>query len=325
MDIQRTECEVKVAGTLDLSTLLGLGGELLGQGAQKDIYLAGQEDLRIREENSQFTLTHKRDDIGATARVRGVSSQVLAEAEALRLIRERGIRVQVCKKRIWVRLGATALRLDNVEHLGPFVEISAADETSLFEVLAWLGIDRGRLIRHSYLELMIARSLPRWVQLVLRCHEKVGELAFGITSGVLTTVGVLVGVNSATASRLPVIAAIVAIAVADSCSDAFGMYMAKVSERGTTPKQAFRYALGTLAGKAFFPLTFMGPLLVLPLDVAVGVNLAWGALGLALLSAEQAVVEQQSVIRRIARNLGLAAIIIANSMLAGSLVAKLEE
>src|SRR5579871_3575171 len=104
MDIQRTECEVKVEGTLDLSALLGAGGELLGQGVQKDMYLAGRDHRRIREENGQFTFTHKQDDIGATARVKGVASQVLTEAEALRSIKEFGIRVQVCKKRTWVRL-----------------------------------------------------------------------------------------------------------------------------------------------------------------------------------------------------------------------------
>jgi VIT1/CCC1 family predicted Fe2+/Mn2+ transporter len=187
------------------------------------------------------------------------------------------------------------------------------------------GIDRSLLIRDSYRDLMIARSLPRWVQLVLRFHEKVGELAFGITSGILTTTGVLVGVNSATADRLSVVAAVVSIAVADSCSDAFGMYMSKVSERGVAARQALRYALGTLLGKAFLPLTFLVPLLVLPLGVAVWVDVAWGAVALALLSAEQAVVERGPVGRRIARNLGVAVVILANSTLAGMLVARLKE
>jgi predicted adenylyl cyclase CyaB len=324
MDVQRTECEGKVEGEFELAKLLSLGGELLGQGVQKDVYLAGHNHLRIREENGCFTLTEKLDDIGTSARVKGVSSQVLTEDEARRLTRQRGVRVQVCKKRTWVRLGTAVLRLDEVEHLGQFLEISAADEGGLFDILGRLGVARDRLIRKSYLDLMIARSLPRWLQLVLRFHERVGELAFGITSGILTTVGVLVGVNSATSDRLSVIAAIVAIAIADSCSDAFGMYMAKVSERGVAAGQALRYALATLAGKAFLPLTFLVPLLFLPLATAVWVNLVWGALALALLSAEQAVVEQQSVLWRVARNLALALFIVGNSIVAGSLVAMLK-
>ena len=64
---------------------------------------------------------------------------------------------------------------------------------------------------------------------------------------------------------------------------------------------------------------------MLPLGAAVWVDLAWGALALALLSAEQAVVDQQSVGGRIARNLGLALVIVANSWLAGLVVAGLRE
>jgi VIT1/CCC1 family predicted Fe2+/Mn2+ transporter len=72
-------------------------------------------------------------------------------------------------------------------------------------------------------------------------------------------------------------------------------------------------------------LTFIVPLLILPLGAAIWVDLAWGGLTLALLSAEQAVVEQQSIARRVARNLGLALVILVNSVLAGSLVAWLKE
>jgi hypothetical protein len=48
-------------------------------------------------------------------------------------------------------------------------------------------------------------------------------------------------------------------------------------------------------------------------------------LALALLSAEQAVVDQQPVGRRVARNLGLAVVIVLNSMLAGLVVARFRE
>jgi predicted adenylyl cyclase CyaB len=323
--MQRKECEVKLEGSLDLRALLDRGGELLGQGVQKDYYLAGHKHLRMREEQGQFTLTDKAEDTGQRARIRAVSSEVLSPKEASRLIKERGVRALVCKKRTWVRLAGAIIRLDEVEHLGCFIEISANDESTLSATLEQLGLSDRLLIKQSYLDLMLARSLPYWIRLVLRFHDRVGELMFGLTSGVLTTIGVLVGVNSATSSRLSVIAAVAAIAVADSCSDAFGMYMAKVSERGGSTHQALRFALGTLAGKAVLPLTFIVPLLVLPLSAAVGVDLAWGALTLVLLSAEQAVVEQQSVARRIGRNLGLALVILMNSALVGWLVAWLKD
>jgi predicted adenylyl cyclase CyaB len=325
MGTRRTECEVKLEGAIELRALLDRGGELLGQGVQKDYYLAGHKHLRIREEQGQLTLTEKAEDTGSKVRIREVSSQVLSPEEASQLINQRGVRILVCKKRTWVRLGGAIIRLDEVEHLGSFVEISAQDESALSQTLETLALTGRALIKESYQDLMVARSLPAWIQLVLRFHDRVGELTFGITSGILTTIGVLVGVNSATASRLSVIAAVVAVAVADSCSDAFGMYMAKVSERGSSARQALRLAFGTLAGKAVLPLTFIVPLLIFPLGAAIWVDLAWGALTLGLLSAEQAVVEQQAIARRVARNLGLALVIVVNSALAGSLVAWLKE
>jgi predicted adenylyl cyclase CyaB len=125
MGTRRTECEVKVEGALDLRALLDRGGELLGQGVQKNYYLAGHKHLRLREEQGQFTLTDKAEDTGQRARIREVASQVLSPQEASRLIKERGIRVLVCKQRTWVRLDGAIIRLDEVEHLGSFVEISA--------------------------------------------------------------------------------------------------------------------------------------------------------------------------------------------------------
>ncbi len=325
MNQPRTECEVKVAGTLELAELLARGGELLGQSVQKDHYLAGHDHARLREEQGQFTFTRKSAITGILGRVRGVTSEALTAAEAGRLLRESGVRVQVCKSRTTIRLADVVVRLDEVEHLGSFVEISAADEQSLEKAIGDLGLAGHPLIREGYQELMAARELPRWLRAVLRAHDRIGELTFGITSGILTTVGVLVGVNSATSSRLSVVAAVVAIAVADSCSDAFGIYLSKASERGASHRQALRLALGTLLGKAFLPVTFLGPLLALPLGLAVWVNLAWAALVLTLLSAEQAVVEQRPILPRVARNLGLTVLIVGNSALAGWLVAGLRE
>ncbi len=313
----RKEFQVKVLGTIGLSLLLGLGAEPLGQVTQKDIYLVSEKTWRIREEAGQFLFTQKSHDIGQKARVKDVEERLITQTEANRLLKEKGVKVQVCKSRTLYRLNNSVVAVDRVEHLGDFVEISSAGEKELFQALRSLGFSTSEVVKESYLDMMVQKALPRWLQAVLLFHEKVGELTFGITSGILTTVGVLVGVNAATASKLSVIAAIVAIAVADSLSDAFGMYMSKVSERGGGRKVAFRYAMGTLAGKFFFPLTFIIPIAFSPLETAVWINLSWGGLVLILLSVEQALVAQESVLRQIARNVGLVIFIIAVSTLAG--------
>ena len=47
--------------------------------------------------------------------------------------------------------------------------------------------------------------------------------SFGLTSGVITTLGLMVGLHSGTHSRSVVIGGILTIAVADAMSDALGM------------------------------------------------------------------------------------------------------
>jgi hypothetical protein len=48
-------------------------------------------------------------------------------------------------------------------------------------------------------------------------------VSFGLTSGVITTLGLIVGLHSGTHSKIAVISGIPTIAIADAMSDALGM------------------------------------------------------------------------------------------------------
>ena len=54
-------------------------------------------------------------------------------------------------------------------------------------------------------------------------------VSFGLTSGTITTLGLIVGLHAGTHSRLAVIGGILTIAVADALSDALGMHIAEES------------------------------------------------------------------------------------------------
>ena len=319
----RTERQIKVRGTVDRAFLLKLGVESLGQVTQKDTYLAGRYTWRIREEGGQYIFAQKGHDVGTRARVKKVVESIISKHDADELMKTRGVRVIVYKTSSIFRLRDVVIACDSVEHLGDFTEIRAPSEKKAFTFLQKIGFDAHDSIKESYLDMMIAHRLPPLVRRVLALHQRIGELSFGITSGILTTVGVLVGMQAATASTLAVIASIATIAVADSFSDAFGMYISKVGERGSTKNEALRYALGTFIGKFIFPLTFIVPLTILPLVVGIWVDITWGGVALALLSAEQAIVIQESVVGTIARNIGLAAIIIIFSTVVGNSVSLL--
>lgn len=58
---------------------------------------------------------------------------------------------------------------------------------------------------------------------------KVG-FCFGLTPGIITTLGLMMGLYSGTQDRVVVIGGILIIAIADSLSDAFGIHVSEESE-----------------------------------------------------------------------------------------------
>ncbi len=315
--------EAKIRNHLDPADLFRRGFGRMGQVFQKDTYLAGLSgSVRIREEGEHWIVTTRARVFDQRARTMDLDDRTIDQTEYQRLIRQHGIRAVVSKCRTLFQRGSVVIALDNVEQLGDFTEFRCQSQEELAAILEELGI-RGEFFRENYFEMMLGRNLPRYLQVILRFHDRVGELAFGITSGILTALGVLATVNGATAATLAVIAAIAGIAVGDSSSDAFGMYMSKISERGASQRTAMRYALATLAGKCLFPFTFILPMIFLPLHLAVWVDYAWGAVALSLLSTEQALVAQDSIVRKIGCNLGVAMLIVLLSTGVGELIARL--
>ena len=321
----RREFQLKLPGVIAPSVLLGSGAEKLGQSVQKDIYLTVKDEVwRIRREADHYLLGQKGDDRGWYVRVKEVEERVISKKEADQIIKTHRVLAVICKNRILFRLGDSVITLDEVEQLGSFIEIRSPSEAGIPRILSTLGLRGRETIRESFLDMMLDKKIPAWRRALIRFHDRVGELIFGITSGILTTIGLLVGMNAATDSRLAVVAGILVIAMADSLSDSFGMYLSKLGERGGTRAAALRYASGTFAGKFIFPLSFAIPLLSpIALSTAVMIDLTWGAAVLALLSTEQALVTQTSVVRTIARNVGLAILIVCLSSLVGSIVPKL--
>ncbi len=103
-------------------------------------------------------------------------------------------------------------------------------------------------------------------------------LSFGLTSGVITTLGLMVGVYSGTQSSVAVIASVLTIAVADAMSDALGIHISEESENVHTPKEVWVATLTTFFAKFIVSSTFLIPLFLMDLKDAVLTNIAWGTL-----------------------------------------------
>lgn len=101
-------------------------------------------------------------------------------------------------------------------------------------------------------------------------------LGFGLTSGVITTLGLIVGLDASTGSRFAVISGIFAIAISDALSDALGMHISEESTYKKTRKQVWEATFSTFFFKFVFALTFVLPFLFFSVTNAVIACIAWG-------------------------------------------------
>jgi VIT1/CCC1 family predicted Fe2+/Mn2+ transporter len=87
---------------------------------------------------------------------------------------------------------------------------------------------------------------------------KVG-FSFGLTSGIITTLGLMIGLYSGTHSKLAVLGGILTIAIADALSDALGIHISEESENKHTTKEIWESTISTFFSKFIFALTFVIP------------------------------------------------------------------
>ena len=109
-------------------------------------------------------------------------------------------------------------------------------------------------------------------------------ISFGLTSGVITTLGLMIGLNSGTKSELAVIGGILVIAIADALSDSVGIHISEESENVHSERQIWAATISTFFSKLITALTFVVPVLLFPLQTAIVVSVIWGLCLVSVLS-----------------------------------------
>ena len=145
--------------------------------------------------------------------------------------------------------------------------------------------------------------------------------SFGLTSGVITTLGLMIGLYSGTHSRLAIIGGILVIAFADSFSDSLGIHMSKEAEKGVTKRKIWSATTSSFIAKLIIALTFLIPILLFHLNIAIIISIIWGLLLLNLLSYKIAKSRKQNVLKRMGEHSFIAIIVIVLSGLIGKFVA----
>jgi len=112
-------------------------------------------------------------------------------------------------------------------------------------------------------------------------------VGFGITSGVITTLGLMVGLYSGTHSMIAIIGGIITIAIADAFSDSLGIHISEETVERSSRK-IWQSTFATFISKFFTAIIFLIPILLLSLKTAIITNIGIGMILLGIFSYELA-------------------------------------
>ena len=108
--------------------------------------------------------------------------------------------------------------------------------------------------------------------------------SYGITSGIITTLGLIMGLSAGSGMRSIVLGGIFTIAVADAFSDSLGIHISVESEGKKTAKEVWVSTISCFIAKFIFAIQFIIPFIFLPLYTAVTISVIWGFFLLSVLS-----------------------------------------
>lgn len=145
-------------------------------------------------------------------------------------------------------------------------------------------------------------------------------ISFGLTSGTITTLGLMMGLFSGTHDKLIVIGGILTIAFADAFSDALGIHVSEESRSTSTTKSVWTATITTFLTKVLFSLTFLIPILLFNLTFAVWFNIAYGLIVIALISYKIAVLEKESPAKAIFEHLFITIMVLAVTFAIGHVI-----
>lgn len=108
-------------------------------------------------------------------------------------------------------------------------------------------------------------------------------LSYGTTSGVITSLGLLIGLYAGSSPKNVILAGLLTIAFTDALSDGLGIHVSEESEGRLSSRSIWEATISTVVAKMALALSFVLPIVFIDLITAVLVDVIWGMLVLSLL------------------------------------------
>ncbi len=146
--------------------------------------------------------------------------------------------------------------------------------------------------------------------------------SFGLASGVITTLGLLIGLAFGTSNKLVVLGGILTIAISDALSDAFGVHISQESQAEHSSSDIWKSTISTFLSKLFFAGAFIIPVAMFDLWTAMFVSVIWGYLLIITFSCYLGKLQKTNMLSVVAEHVAVMTVVIILSYAVGVFVSK---
>lgn len=148
--------------------------------------------------------------------------------------------------------------------------------------------------------------------------------SFGLTSGIITTLGLIIGLDSGTHSTCAILAGVLTIAIADALSDALGIHISEETRDGHAHAAVWESTIATFFTKLLISSSFIIPLVLFDLSLAIRISVTWGLFLIIVFNFYLARGQKKKPVRIILEHLLIAIIVIIITHFIGNLAAMLK-
>lgn len=143
-------------------------------------------------------------------------------------------------------------------------------------------------------------------------------LGFGLSSAVIATLAIIVGMHAGTNLKHAVVSAVLVIAFADSLADSLAVYFSE--KEGNQEKDVILTTVTAFFTKLVFALTFLIPIFIFDLHAAIWIDILYGFIILTIYSFNLAKTTNKGVTKTITSHILLAIFVIASSHAIGAII-----
>lgn len=144
-------------------------------------------------------------------------------------------------------------------------------------------------------------------------------VSFGSPAAIVTSMALIVGLDTATATKTAVVGGLLVIGIADNLTDSLSVHIYQEAER-LAERRAFRTTVYNYIARLIVSASFVFLFVFLPISVAIYACLTWGFFLLSGLSYLLAKARHAHIFSEIYKHAGVAVVVIVISKMIGLLV-----